>query len=363
MSAVAACSVCLRRTWLIARLAGRIERERLGRSGRLSLLLALTDARLMRAVGATAVIDEYRRFAADAARSAISDAGLQAFCRHDERYPVALRDLPDPPAVVHVAGDPELFAQLTAADRPAVAVVGARRASAYGTEAARALGRGLAAADVLVVSGLAFGADSAAHAGAIEVGGPTIAVLAGGAERAYPESKRRLYDAVRRHGCVVSEMPPGFRGFRWSFPARNRLIAGLARLTVVVEAAERSGSLITAELARDLGRDVAAVPGRVTSPLAAGTNALLKDGAALVTCPEDALDLACGVGSWTLRDRREQVPAHLRALLAAVAEGRETLDALVAAGHAVGEALSGLAELEGLGHVRRAVGGRFVAAA
>ena len=242
-------------------------------------------------------------------------------------------------------------------------MVGARRASPYGLDAARALGRGLAAADVPVVSGLALGADSAAHGGAVEVGGPTIAVLAGGAERPYPESKRRLYVAVRRHGCVVSEMPPGFRGYRWSFPARNRVIAGLGRLTIVVEAAERSGSLITAELARDLGRDVAAVPGRVTSPLAAGTNALLKDGAALVTRAEDALDLACGVSNWSERDRRRQVPAHLAPLMTAIAEGRETLDALVAAGHTVGAALAGLAELEGLGHVRRAVGGRFVAAA
>ncbi|HEY3188358.1 MAG TPA: DNA-processing protein DprA, partial [Solirubrobacteraceae bacterium] len=133
-------------------------------------------------------------------------------------------------------------------------------------------------------------------------------------------------------------------------------------VTVVVEAAERSGSLITAELARDLGREVAAVPGRVTSPLAAGTNALLKDGAALVAEPRDVLDLACGVGSWTERDRRDQVPGHLRALLSAVAEGRETLDALVGAGHGVGEAMAGLAELEVLGHVRRVVGGRFVVA-
>ena len=364
MSVVAACFDCLRRTWLVARLAGRIECERLGRSGRLSLVLALDDERLMRALTAPpAVAREYEAFGVESARAAIERARLHAFCRHDERYPPVLCDLPDPPAVVHVAGEAERFVAMTRADRPAVAVGGARRATPYGLYAALALGRGLAAADVPVVSGLALGADSAAHAGAVEVGGPTIAVLAGGAERAYPESKRRLYDAVRRHGAVVSEMPPGFRGFRWSFPARNRLIAALGRLTVVVEAAERSGSLITAELARDLGRDVAAVPGRVTSPLAAGTNALLKDGAALVGRPEDALDLACGVGRWVERDRREQVPGHLRTLLVAIAAGSETLDALVAAGHGVREALAGLAELEGLGHVRRATGGRYIAAA
>ena len=364
VTAVRACFACLRRTWLVARLAGRIECERRGRSGELSLLLALGDEQLMRAVRAGgAVLGEYRTFDAGRARAAIQRAGLAAVCRHDGRYPAALGDLPDPPAVVHVAGDLELFIALTAPERPAVAVVGARKASPYGLEAARSLGRGLAAADVPVVSGLALGADAAAHAGALEVGGPTIAVLAGAAERAYPRSKRRLYDAVRRHGAVISEMPPGFTGHRWSFPARNRVIAALAGVTVVVEAAERSGSLITAELARDLGRDVGAVPGRITSPLAAGTNALLKDGAAVVAEPRDALDLACGVGQWTERDRRDQVPGHLRPLLTAVADGRETLDALVAAGHGVGEAMAGLAELEVLGHVRRAVGGRFVVVA
>jgi DNA processing protein len=361
---VSACPTCLRRTWLVARLAARIECERRARSDHLRGLLAIGDEDLMRAVRApTAVAGEYRAFDPGRARAAVDAAGLAVVCRHDERYPAGLRDLPDPPAAVHVAGDPELFTALTAADRPAVAVVGARRATPYGLEAARALGRGLAAADVPVISGLALGADSAAHAGALEVGGPTIAVLAGGADRPYPASKRRLYAAVVRHGCVISEMPPGFGAHRWCFPARNRIIAALARLTVVVEAAERSGSLITAELARDLGRDVGAVPGRITSALAKGTNALLNDGAALIRGAEDALDAACGVGAWTRRPAGEQVPGHLRALLASLAEGRETLDALVEAGHGVGEAMAGLSELERLGHVRRGLGGRYVAAA
>jgi DNA processing protein len=364
VSAILACAGCLRRTWLIARLAGYIERERHARSGALTLLLALGDEALLAALPATPDIrPEYEAFSPVTARAAIEAAGLVAHCRHDDRYPTALRELPDPPAVVHVAGDHDAFLAATAPERSAVAVVGARRASEYGLEAARAIGRGLAAADVPVVSGMALGVDSAAHAGAIAVGGPTIAVLAGGADMPYPPSKRRLYAAIRRQGCVVAEMPPGFVGFRWCFPARNRIIAALARLTIVVEARERSGSLITAELARDIGRDVAAVPGRVSSPLAAGTNALLKDGAAMVRGPEDALDLACGVGEWHERDRRDQVPRHLRPLLVAVAEGHETLDALAATGVGVGEAMAGLAELEMLGHVRRAVGGRYLPAA
>ena len=364
MSEIHACAACLRRTWLIARLAGYIERERHARSGALTLLLALEDHALLDALPTEPdARPEYEAFDPEAAREAIAAAGLAAFCRHHDAYPPALLDLPDPPAIVHVAGDLDVYLAATEPGRPAVAVVGARRASEYGLEAARAIGRGLAAADVAVVSGMALGVDSAAHAGALAVGGPTVAVLAGGADVPYPPSKRRLYTAIRRQGCVVAEMPPGFNAFRWSFPARNRLIAALARLTVVVEARERSGSLITAELARDIGRDVAAVPGRVSSPLAAGTNALLMDGAAMVRGAEDALDLACGVGAWHERDRREQVPGHLRPLMTAVAEGHETLDALAAAGVGVGEAMAGLTELEMLGHVRRAVGGRYVPAA
>jgi DNA processing protein len=216
---------------------------------------------------------------------------------------------------------------------------------------------------VTVVSGMAFGVDAAAHAGALEVAGPTVAVLGGAAERAYPASKQRLHQRLVRYACVISEMPPGFGAFKWSFPARNRIIAGLARLTVVVEAAERSGSLITAELARDLGRDVGAVPGHVTAPRAQGTNELLKDGAALVRNAADALDLACGVGAWRERDRRDQVTPRLRPLLEAVADGRETLDALVSDGRSITDVMAGLTELELAGHVRRAPGGRYVAAA
>ena len=240
-----------------------------------------------------------------------------------------------------------------------MAIVGARRATAYGLDVARALGRGLAAAGVVVVSGMALGVDSAAHAGALEVGGPTIAVLAGGADRAYPASKRA---PARGDPAPRAAWSPSCRRasrpHRWSFPARNRIIAALARLTVVVEAAERSGSLITAELARDLGRDVGAVPGRITSPLAAGANAPARR-------RRGAHRRAGGRARRGLRHRRlaaararaSQVPGHLRGLLTSLAEGRETLDALVGAGHGVGEAMAGLAELELLGHVR-AGGGR-----
>jgi DNA processing protein len=359
----AACDACLRRAWLLAQLVGRVEHQRHARPGALTALLALADDELMSAVGAPPELTmAHARFDARAARAACVAAGLDAVCRHDDRFPDPLRVLPDAPAALHVAGGLERFADLTRADRVAVAVVGARRGTRYGLEVARSLGRGLAAADVVVVSGLALGVDSAAHAGALDGSGPTIAVLAGGADRPYPPSKRALYQQVRGRGCVVSEMPPGAVAHRWCFPARNRIIAGLARLTVVVEAAERSGSLITAELARDIGRDVAAVPGHVTSPMSGGTNALLKDGAALVRTAEDVLDLACGVGSWRRRPVGDRVPEHLADLLADVARGRTTLEALVTGGRAVADVLAGLGELELLGHVRAAAGGRYVVA-
>ena len=187
-----------------------------------------------------------------------------------------------------------------------MAVVGSRRPSPYGLEMARSLGRGLAAAGIVVVSGLALGIDAAAHRGCLEVAGVPVAVLAGGPDLPYPRSHRRLYAEVVATGLVLSEMPPGQRAFRWSFPARNRLMAGIAGMTVVVEAAEPSGSLITAEFAQDLGRVVGAVPGRVTARMAAGSNALLRDGAAVVRSPEDVLDDLLGAGAASRRAPRRR---------------------------------------------------------
>ena len=167
--------------------------------------------------------------------------------------------------MLHVAGAPECVGTADA-----VAVVGARRATEYGLTVAHDIGRGLSSAGVSVVSGLALGVDAAAHSGALEGPAPPVAVLAGGSDRPYPASKRRLHAAVCAAGAVVSEMPPGFGVHRWAFVARNRLIAALARVVVVVEATERSGSLTTADFGAELGRTVAAVPGRVNCALADG---------------------------------------------------------------------------------------------
>jgi DNA processing protein len=352
----AACDQCLRRAWLVSRLAGHLELVR-HYGARLPEVLALSDERLIAALGGAAtpaVREEYIRFDAGNARRRTADARLTAVCRHDQRYPPRLRHARDAPAVLHLAGDPQHLGAF-GGDERSVAIVGSRRPSPYGDGVARALARDLARAGVPVVSGMALGIDSAAHGGALDAGGLTVAVLAGGADVPYPRTKRRLHAEIVRRGLVVAEMPPGTRPLRWCFPARNRVIAGLADLTVVVEAAERSGALITAELAARAGRDVAAVPGPVTSPVAAGTNAVLRDGALLVRDARDVLDALYGVGSGPpppQARRPATLEPHLAGLLDAVAAGRDTPDA-------AGD-LAGLSELELRGLVRRGPGGRYV---
>ena len=357
-----ACDACLRRAWLLAALVAHFERCSARRS-ELAGLLALSDGDLILAIGGPEVSvlrERHRGFSAPTMRSALAAFGLHSVCVHDAAYPPLLAQAPDRPAALFVAGGWERFA--TIVSQTNVAVVGARRASGYGLEAARVLGHDLAAAGVTVVSGMALGVDSAAHAGALEGGGATVAVLAGSAHRPYPSSKRRLHGRIVETGCVLSEMPPGAAIRRWSFPARNRIIAGLARATVVVEAAVTSGSLITAEFARALGRDVGAVPGQVTSPLASGPNDLLFDGALVVRDAGDVLDLLFGAGVRPLPPRRDgsELRPRLRDLLGEVEAGRTTLSAIVAAGGDAGSAMVGLAELELLGYVRRGPAGSYV---
>jgi DNA processing protein len=237
-------------------------------------------------------------------------------------------------------------------------VVGTRRASSYGLEVATALGRGLAAAGVTVVSGLALGIDAAAHRGALDAAGPTVAVLGCGADVAYPRTNRALYARIRENGAVVSELPPGARPARWTFPARNRIMAGIGAVTIVVEAAERSGSLITVGFAQDLGREVCAVPGRVTSLIAAGANQLLLEGAHPVRGAADVLDVIFGAGGWNgaaehAAGSEPELEPGLRAVLRAV-EGREPLDEAAGRASLSAAALrAALGRLELLGLIRR----------
>jgi DNA processing protein len=350
------CAECRHRPALLAALAGHLEHLHAER-GMFDEVLAVDDEKLLHALVSDSA--DRRRIAARA-RALRSSRALVEVCRHDRRYPSVLRDLTGPPATLFVLGSERFESALAG---PAVAIVGSRRASAYGLEVARSLSRGLSASGVTVVSGMAFGIDAAAHEGALAGGGTTVAVLAGGADVPYPRSKRALHAEIARRGVVVSEMPPGFAPRRWCFPARNRIIAALAAVTVVVEAADRSGALITARIARELGRDVGAVPGRITSPLAAGANALIRDGAHLVDSPQGILDLLFGVGARPAVPPRDdsKLEPRLRVLLDRVRRGEDTAGALAGAQGDPGAVMAALGELELAGFVRRAPGGAYVA--
>jgi DNA processing protein len=282
---------------------------------------------------------------------------VDAVCAHSETYPGRLRELAQPPAVIYATR----IEWIPREDEHVAAVIGSRRPSEYGRTVAYGLGRGLGAAGVPVVSGLALGIDAIAHRGCLDGGGRTIAVLACGVDVAYPRTNRRLYERIREHGTIVSELPPGTRPQRWLFPARNRIMAALGSVTVVVEAADRSGTLITADYAADIGRDVAAVPGPVTTDVAAGTNGLLRSGAALVTGPQDVLDLLYGVGVREV-PRAPTLDPSDRRLVELVSRGTDLDQIGRAAGLDAPALRAALARLERRGAVRRAPSGSYVAA-
>jgi DNA processing protein len=280
-----------------------------------------------------------------------------ACCRHDPLYPAGLRDIADAPWALLGRGDSALLEVLEPAG--AVAVVGARRASSYGREVARELARDLAAAGLVVVSGLAFGIDACAHRGALEAG-LTVAVLGSGVDVPYPLAHRSLWRQIAERGLVISELPPGTTARRWTFPARNRIMAGLTGMTVVVEAGVRSGSLITADLAADLGRDLGAVPGPVHSRYSAGPNNLLAGGACLIRDAQDVLDAMLGPGMRRIERAGPQVELAQLGILDAVERGAETSDAIAAELDISGaEAASGLAGLEALGYVSCSATGTY----
>ncbi len=368
---ISICPDCTRRSWLLGVLAPHLEIVR-GERGAIREVLALDDAGLTRALAprhATAMLDASRAVDIGVLHDAWAAAGTGGVCRHDPDYPTQLLDLSDPPAALHLRGDRSRCADLLGGERRAVAVVGSRRASADGSEAAALLGRGLSAADVTVVSGMAMGIDAAAHRGALAGGERTVAVLASGPELASPAREAPLHRELAASALIVSELPPGTRPWKWAFPARNRIIAALSEMTVIVEAADRSGSLITAEIATDLGRDIGAVPGSPLAWRSAGTNALLRDGARVIRGASDVLEDVIGLagGGNLATGAPPQAPPtglepRLADLLDAVEAGADTVAALAATGRPVGAVLGGLSELELLGHVRRDLAGRYARA-
>ncbi|HEV2902357.1 MAG TPA: DNA-processing protein DprA [Gaiellaceae bacterium] len=271
--------------------------------------------------------------------------------RSDARFPPRLKAIFDPPPSLYLrgSGEPELLG------RRAVGVVGARACSPYGAQVARMLGRELAAAGLVVVSGLARGIDGEAHRGALESGGPTVGVLGCGIDRDYPAVNASLSRRMEDGGLVVSEYETGVEPAPWRFPARNRIIAGLCEAVVVVEARERSGALITADFALEEGREVFAVPGEITSALSVGSNALLRLGATPLTGAGDVLE-ALGIERAAAGDDPD-VSEAARRVLGLVRDTPSAADELVAKASLEAGAVSvALTELELAGLVAAAEG-------
>jgi len=277
---------------------------------------------------------------------------IAAVAWSDAAYPVALATIVDPPPVVWTRG------QIDALSAPAVAIVGSRAASQDALSVAHDLAHDLAACGLVVVSGLARGVDSAAHRGALAAHGVTVAVLGSGVDVLYPPEHAPLARQIDERGAVISELVPGTRPDPMFFPLRNRIISGLSRAVVVIEAGEKSGSLITARCALEQGRDVLAVPGNVLSGRNRGAHGLLRDGAKIVESADDILEELgmCGRGAG------RAAPAPRDPILACLTPGEPSdLDAIAAAtGLGTAKLLPRLFELELQGAVARIGGGRFV---
>ena len=331
------------------------------RAGGAEALLAATPKRLDRLGVPESLRGELRQArTADVGtfRQELASSGTTCLTGFDSAYPAGLHDLHDPPLAIFVRG--ALAPDALPAGRAAVAIVGARRSSDAGLRLARRLGAFAAGAGVTVVSGMALGIDGAAHAGALDAGGVTVAVLGCGTDVAYPRSHRGLYARILEHGMAISEYPPGTAPAPWRFPARNRLIAALVGTLVIVEARVRSGALITADHALDLGRDVVAVPGAAGSSACAGTNGLIKSGAGLV---EDEADLAVWLGIDAPAAPAPPADPGARDVLERLS-GRPAYadDIAAAAGLGPGSAAALLSRLEIDGWLARDAAGRYTLA-
>lgn len=292
------------------------------------------------------------RVRATATLAAAERAGAQLWLSADPEYPATLADLPDPPPHLYALGDPGTLAH------PIIAIVGTRSLTAYGERVARELATALARAGACIVSGMARGVDACAHVAALDAGGPTVAVLGTGVNVPYPAAHSALHRRIAAHGLLLSEHAPGRPATPGSFPRRNRLIAALSQVTLVIEAGHRSGALITAGHALDLGRTVAAVPGPIDAPQSAGTNELLRDGATVVATVADALALVGLTG--TRRSPDAATTPEERRVWEALAAGPLDLDALTArAALPVRHCLEAVTALELAGAVECALTGEI----
>jgi DNA processing protein len=363
-----ACMSCLRRSWLLGELSGPLDYCARDRQ-RLLELLALADGDLLHALAGRRGAElraRYARFEAEPRDEPLPD--VESVCRHAREYP-ALLDGVGAPQMLEASASAGRLGELTAC--PVVAIIGSTRASDYGMGMARTLARGLAASGVTVAAGFGDGIAVAAHAGVLDAPvGASIAVLGGGLSVSCPARRRALYRRVTRSGCVVSELPSRVSGRRWGGIAAERIVVGLASLTVLVEGEQTDGALFGTRVAQALARPLAAMPGRVTSPLSRGPHHLLRKGACLVRGPEDVLELLYPLdtpegGDSAAPDGRASDPplalrSELRAILERVGSGCDTPDKLTRAGIEASDALLGLSELEVSGLLARGDGGRYV---
>jgi DNA processing protein len=282
-----------------------------------------------------------------------SETQVQRWTRASLEYPKELNDLAHPPRELYAIGRSSALAT------PRVAIVGTRNSTAYGERITRTLTRALVRGGVSIVSGMARGIDAAAHRTALEQGGNTVAVLGTGIDVPYPVGHRLLHRTIAEHGLVVSENPPGTKAAQGAFPKRNRIIAALAPVTIVVEAGFRSGALNTASQAIELGRVVAAVPGPIDSDQSRGSNQLLRDGAVLIAAPEDALTLL-GVSAPRDAPPPPLLPESEQKVWDAIAEGFVETDSLPAStGLTMAECLAAITSLEIIGLVECSLAGEI----
>lgn len=282
--------------------------------------------------------------------------GVSVTCWADDDYPALLREVPAPPPVLYYRG------QLVATDTTAVAIVGTRKMTRYGQDMARSIAFDLARAGVTIVSGLALGIDGIAHRAALEAGGRTIAVLGSGIDIIYPGKHRDLARKIEQQGAIITEYPPGTPPDRFNFPPRNRIISGLSRGVVVIEAPDRSGALITVDFAAEQGRDAFAVPGPVNAPASAGCLRILRDGATLVRSAEDVLeDLHIRPVDYEERDEEPGVLSDDdRRLLAVLTSQPQHIDDIAAQlGKTVADVSGELMMLELQGSVQGGGGGYY----
>jgi DNA processing protein len=358
-----ACADCLRRSWLLAELSAVLDCN-CRADGRLLELLELEDRELIAALGGRRRAELQRGHAAFQASAERSSDELCTVCRHDARFPSRARAATGL-AALHVLGGVERLQELAA--QPLVAFVGRASASDYGLAVAASLARSLAAAGVTVAASLSGGIGPAALDGALALGAPALGAVAGGLDAGVPARAHALCRRLTRAGCTVAELPCGAPRRRWTTLAGERLLAALADVALVVESEPSPNALAGARAAEALGRSVAAVPGRIGSRGSCGPHALLRDGAHLVTCAGDLLDLLCDADRRAaVSERCGQMRAYagldptLREMLERVGAGEDTPGRLLDGGRDAAELLRALGELELMGLLVRGDGGRYL---